>query len=230
MLPEFRLIDLIGAAGALVFYSRFYVQLYYSERAGKSTSPAIFWYLSSIGSVSLFLYGVLLQSPLGVLAHCFNVVIYARNLVHIWREHGSLTRSRRTAANVAIAVSVIAAVTLLAYTWFGEFQQTRDAHPKEAITAWLWILLGVGGQVLFACRFMLQWAVTEARRKSTFPMAFWYISIVASVLQILAFGSRGEWVYALGLLSTLPVYVRNIWLHRRPDTGEATEPGEAVTS
>jgi hypothetical protein len=50
------------------------------------------------------------------------------------------------------------------------------------------------------------------------------------VLQILAFGSRGEWVYALGLLSTLPVYVRNIWLHRRPDTGEATEPGEAVTS
>jgi lipid-A-disaccharide synthase-like uncharacterized protein len=224
MIPDFQLIHLIGAAGALVFYSRFYVQLYYSERAGRSVSPAIFWYLSSIGSVSLFLYGVLLQSPLGVLAHCFNVVIYARNLVHIWREHGRLTKARRAAANIAIAASVVAAVTLLAYTWLGEFQETRDAHPKEAMVAWLWIALGVAGQALFACRFMLQWAVTEARRKSTFPMAFWYISIAASILQILAFGSRGEWVFVLGLASTLPVYVRNIWLHRRPEP----EPAEAA--
>lgn len=215
MIPAFTPLDLLGAAGAVIFYSRFYVQWYYSERAGRSVVPIGFWYLSAVGSVTLFLYGVLLQSPLGVLAHCFNMVIYARNLVHTWRERNLLHPWRFYAANIAIVLSIGAAVVLLTYVWLWEFRDNREAHPVEAFWAWFWIFLGVIGQGLFACRFVVQWMVTEARRKSTIPRAFWYISVAASVLQILSFGYRAEWVFVIGLASTLPVYLRNIVLNRR---------------
>ncbi len=216
MVPNFSWIDLFGIAGAIIFYSRFYLQWYYSERARRSVVPVGFWYLSAAGSLSLFLYGVLLQSPLGVLAHCFNMVVYARNLVHIWRRRNRLTAWRMALANAAILLSLSAAVVLLAYTWFGHYQDNKEALPNEALRSWLWLGIGVAGQGLFACRFLLQWLVTEAKKKSTFPVAFWYVSIAASLLQIASFSAQGEWVYALGLLSTLPVYLRNLWLIRRP--------------
>lgn len=216
MAPNLSWIDLFGIAGAIIFYSRFYLQWYYSERARRSVVPVGFWYLSAAGSASLFLYGVLLQSPLGVLAHCFNMVVYARNLVHIWRRRNRLTAWRMALANAAIVLSLGAAVVLLAYTWFGHYQENKEALPTEALRSWLWLAIGVAGQGLFACRFLLQWLVTEAKKKSTFPVAFWYVSIAASLLQILSFSAQGEWVYALGLLSTLPVYLRNLWLIRRP--------------
>lgn len=216
MAPNLSWIDLFGIAGAIIFYSRFYLQWYYSERARRSVVPVGFWYLSAAGSASLFLYGVLLQSPLGVLAHCFNMVVYARNLVHIWRRRNRLTAWRMALANGAIVLSLGAAVVLLAYTWFGHYQENKEALPTEALRSWLWLAIGVAGQGLFACRFLLQWLVTEAKKKSTFPVAFWYVSIAASLLQILSFSAHGEWVYALGLLSTLPVYLRNLWLIRRP--------------
>jgi lipid-A-disaccharide synthase-like uncharacterized protein len=216
MTPQFTLLDLLGFAGALVFCSRFYVQWYYSERAGRSVVPVGFWYLSAIGSVTLFVYGVLLQSPLGVLAHCFNMVVYARNLIHIWRRHGKLSRWRLAAANGAMALSIGAAICLLAYTWLGEYQTSKEAHPQVAFWTWGFIFLGVLGQMLFACRFVVQLAVTEAKQKSVIPPAFWYISIAATVLQLISFGARGEWVFILGLLSSLPVYLRNLWLIRKP--------------
>lgn len=213
---NFSPLDILGFAGALVFYSRFYLQWYYSERAGRSVVPVGFWYMSAAGSVTLSLYAVLKQSPLGVLAHCFNMVVYARNLIHIWRRRGTLTKTRRALANLAMLLSVGTAFGLLAYTWLGEYQDTKAAHPNEAFWTWFFIFLGVIGQGLFACRFLVQLAVTEAKRKSVIPPAFWWISIAASLLQIISFFSRGEWVFTIGLLSTLPVYVRNLWLIRKP--------------
>jgi 4-amino-4-deoxy-L-arabinose transferase len=224
MPASFQWIDLFGIAGAVIFYSRFYLQWYFSERAGRSVVPVGFWYLSAAGSISLFLYGVLLQSPLGVFAHCFNMVVYARNLVHIWRRRDTLTAWRMRFANAAIVLSLGAAVVLLAYTWFGHYQTSKEAQPSEALWGWFLIALGLLGQVLFASRFLLQWLVTEARKKSTFPTAFWYVSIAASLLQILSFGGQGEWVFALGLVSTMPVYLRNLWLiHRRPGAAPPVE-------
>ena len=75
----------IGIAGGLIFYGRFYVQWIASERAGKSVMPIVFWYMSSVGSVLLMMFAFVSQSPVGALGQSFNLVVYSRNLIHIWR-------------------------------------------------------------------------------------------------------------------------------------------------
>ena len=84
---------LFGAVGAVIFYGRFYVQWLASERRKQSVIPVAFWYMSAGGSVMQFIYAVYLNSPGAALGLCFNVFIYMRNLVHIWRERGKLTRT-----------------------------------------------------------------------------------------------------------------------------------------
>ena len=50
----FGLGDAIGLVAALIFYGRFYLQWYTSERLKRSVVPIGFWYMSSAGSLLLF--------------------------------------------------------------------------------------------------------------------------------------------------------------------------------
>ncbi len=210
--------------GAVIFYGRFYVQWIASERRGRSVMPVVFWYMSGAGSVVLLLYGVFYQhSPVGALSHCFNSVIYARNLVHIWRERGVLTRRLSLLFHGSVALFILAGVAMVAATWLHEYHQTRGGAPGEAARAWLWIGVGVAGQALFAGRFILQWAATEMKKRSVVPPAFWYLSVAASLLLMASHLQRMEWVYAAGLAGTLVVYVRNIHLIR---AGRGADAGE----
>lgn len=212
----------VGVTGGLIFFGRFYLQWYASERQKRSVMPVGFWYMSGIGALMLFPYAVFhLQSPVGALSYSFNIVVYTRNLVHIWREKGVLSRERSFAAHGIAGAVCLVAFALVAYTWFNEYHAT---HPDEAVRTWLLIAIGTAGQGLFACRFFLQWVVTEAKRKSVVPVIFWHISVAASVLQIISYAPRGEWVFALGLIATLPVYLRNLWLiHMRRAPAPAPE-------
>ena len=47
---------LLGLAGQAAFFSRFLVQWIASERVGRSVVPVAFWYLSLVGSATLFVY------------------------------------------------------------------------------------------------------------------------------------------------------------------------------
>ena len=212
-----NLLHYFGIAGAVLFYGRFYIQWIVSEIQGRSVVPTAFWYMSGVGSVALLLYGVFyLNSPVGALSHCFNSVIYARNLVHIWRERGVLTPTRSRIFHGAIALLVTVGVVLVVYTWLREYRITQQAEPSQQARIWIWIAIGVVGQGLFALRFLIQWIATELRRKSVVPVVFWYISLVASILLMGSHLQRHEWLYAIGLCATLLVYLRNIYLiHRK---------------
>ena len=204
----------LGILGGLVFYGRFYVQWIASEWAGRSVMPIAFWYMSSAGSVMLVAYAFVLQSPLGALGQSLNIVIYSRNLIHIWREHDKLTPARNRAVHAAVAVIASIAVGLMLWTWWREveFNAARDA--AESRQMWFWLAVGVVGQGLFAARFLLQWLVTERRGRSVIPPAFWYLSLAAAVLQGACFAQRAEWVFAAGMAATLLIYARNIWFVR----------------
>ena len=80
-----------GILGAVIFFGRFYLQWIVSEREKRSVVPLAFWYMSTVGSLLLLAYGVRRGSAVGVLSYSFNIVVYARNLIHIWRERGQLT-------------------------------------------------------------------------------------------------------------------------------------------
>ena len=57
-------------------------------------------------------------------------------------------------------------------TWFLEWFATIN----------LMKIVGLGGQVVFGSHFFVQWFVSERQGRSVIPVAFWYISVVGSLL------------------------------------------------
>ena len=78
----------VGMVGQVVFASRFFVQLFYSERAKKSVMPVAFWYISIGGGLITLVYSVRL-GQMGLpffIGQIGGLVVYARNLMLIHRE------------------------------------------------------------------------------------------------------------------------------------------------
>lgn len=203
---------LLGVPASVIFYGRFYVQWIVSELRRKSVMPIAFWYMSSLGSLMLLVYGVATTSALGTLSHCFNISIYARNLIHIWRERGKLSRALNIGVHVFVAAIILIAVGVTAWTWWHVYDRASAGPSGELQKTAFWLGVGVLGQGLFAMRFLVQWIATERRRKSVVPTAFWWLSLVASVLMFASFAREREWVYALGIAATTFIYGRNLWL------------------
>jgi lipid-A-disaccharide synthase-like uncharacterized protein len=215
--------EYLGIVAAIIFFGRFYLQWLVSERAGQSVIPVGFWYMSCTGSLMLLVYAALLGSPVGALSHCFNIVVYARNLYHIWGEKGWMTRGRALVIHAGVVLILLGAAGLTLYTWSNEIALSRESTASEIRQTWFWIAVGALGQGLFACRFIVQWLATERTRKSVVPVSFWYLSLFASFLLMASHMHRQEWVFAAGIASTLLIYARNLWLIKRSDT-----PGPAV--
>jgi len=219
---------IFGTAGLCIFYGRFYVQWLVSERRGESVIPIAFWYMSGVGSIMQFIYAVYLISPGAAFGYCFNIVIYTRNLVHIWRERGRLTKRLAYVAHGIAALIAAIAVGFMLMTWRWEYHANRALDPAQAAQNWFWLKVWGVGQVMFFLRFFIQWLTTEYKRKSVVPAAFWYLSLGASVLQFPSFVQRHDWVFAAGMLTTMPIYARNIFLIHRKARRDAAAPGEAA--
>ncbi len=76
---------LFGFAGQFVFFLRFAVQWFVSERRGRSHIPLAFWYLSLIGGAMTFTYAALKPDLVFMTAQALGLLIYARNLMLIYR-------------------------------------------------------------------------------------------------------------------------------------------------
>ncbi len=85
----------VGLGGQMAFFGRMLVQWVASEREKRSVVPALFWWLSLAGGVSLFAYFVWRRDVVGVLGQSTGVVIYARNIRLIVKAR---RRERRDAA------------------------------------------------------------------------------------------------------------------------------------
>ena len=77
----------IGFLGQGLFASRFIVQWIYSEKKGESSIPIIFWYLSIFGGLGLLTYAIFRKDPVIIIGQLFGIIIYARNLILIYRKN-----------------------------------------------------------------------------------------------------------------------------------------------
>lgn len=72
---------LVGYAGVALFAGRWFVQLYASRRNGKPVLPALFWYMSVLGSLLLLAYFVFGKNDsVGILSNLFPLFIALYNL------------------------------------------------------------------------------------------------------------------------------------------------------
>ncbi len=93
----------------------------------------------------------------------------------------------------------------------------------ETLAGWLgagtraelaWILVGLGGQVLFMMRFVVQWIVSEKAKRSVIPVAFWWLSIGGAVILLTYASGRADPGFILGQSVGFFIYARNLWLIR----------------
>ncbi|NKB28857.1 MAG: lipid A biosynthesis protein [Rhodobacteraceae bacterium] len=84
-----------------------------------------------------------------------------------------------------------------------------------------WVVFGLGGQLMFSGRFIVQWIASEKAGRSVIPLAFWYFSIAGGVILFMYALYRRDPVFILGQSLGLFIYSRNLWLiyrERRSDT------------
>jgi len=79
---------LVGMFGQMFFASRFFVQLFYSEKAKKSVMPVAFWWISIGGGLVTLIYSVRL-GQMGLpffIGQIGGLAVYVRNLMLIYRD------------------------------------------------------------------------------------------------------------------------------------------------
>ena len=103
----------------------------------------------------------------------------------------------------------------------------RGEWWPESWVGRFWILFGVGAQLVFTGRFIVQWIVSERRGKSHVPIAFWYLSLVGAAMLLLYAAVQRDVVIVLGQSVGGIVYIRNLMLLHREKTLLQTT-GEAV--
>lgn len=84
-----------------------------------------------------------------------------------------------------------------------------------AVESWAefwWVVVGLGGQLLFTARFLVQWIASERAGKSVVPLAFWYFSVGGGVILFAYAVYRADPVFILGQSMGLFIYLRNLWL------------------
>tara|TARA_Y100001933_G_scaffold262235_1_gene319056 strand:- start:42 stop:662 length:621 start_codon:yes stop_codon:yes gene_type:complete len=98
------------------------------------------------------------------------------------------------------------------------------------ITSWtnfVWVAVGLGGQIAFFGRMMIQWVTSENKRQSVVPEMFWWFSLIGGVCLFTYFVWRVDFVGVLGQSTGVVIYARNLRLihkQRRREARAATNP------
>ena len=196
----------IGFMAQMLFTLRMIVQWLKSEKAGKPTSPLIFWQLSLFGSILFLSYGILRHDFVIVFGQAVVYYIYVRNL-HF--------KDGWSPIPVIFKIIVVSAPLLtLGYLLSDAPGNLSDLFTNSEIPIPLQIW-GIVGQLIFTFRFYVQWINSESKNESVLSKSFWTVSLVGSVMMIVYAVFRYDPVLFLGQLSGLLVYIRNLILGKK---------------
>lgn len=76
----------------------------------------------------------------------------------------------------------------------------------------MWLIIGIGGQLLFTARFLVQWIASERAGRSVVPLAFWLFSIGGGLITLMYGIHRREPVIIMGQSLSIFIYLRNLML------------------
>ena len=76
----------------------------------------------------------------------------------------------------------------------------------------IFLVIGFGGQAIFASRFIVQWIYSEKLGRSAIPVIFWYLSIIGGGSLLIYAIFRKDPVIILGQMFGILIYSRNLIL------------------
>lgn len=119
---EWHFWKVVGWLGNAVFFSRFFVQWYATEKKKQVVVPPAFWWLSLIGSFLLLVYSLWRRDSVFIFAYVFTWIPYVRNLIiHHRHREAHLTCPKCRAVCAPLSNFCAACGTALA-------QQHRDSQ------------------------------------------------------------------------------------------------------
>jgi len=195
----------IGFLAQGLFSARLLVQWLLSEKAKKVESPIIYWQLSILASFLLFIYGWLRDDFAIILGQYISYFIYIWNLNNKghWKSLNILVKS-------ILLLTPAFVVVYLLFTFETNFPRLFE---NKNIPLGI-LIFGSLGQIIFTLRFIYQWIYSRKKGESVFPVSFWLLSLLGTVI-IISYGIyRKDPVLVLGQSAGFIAYIRNLWLSK----------------
>lgn len=206
---------LLGLTGMAIYGLRILIQWYLSEKSHVVESPGIYWVLSSIGAVILYIYGWLRKDFSIIFGESVGYYIYMWNI--------GIMGLYKKVPRIVFIIQALFPVVILALivkdipTFTQTFLKNEDVPP-------LLLIYGVLGQFTYEVRSVYQLVYSYKRKRSVLPMGHWVLAIIGSSM-IISYGIiRHDWVLAIGQFSIF-FSIRNLMLciaaQRREKEGAA---------
>ncbi len=196
----------IGFLAQFLFSLRLIIQWLKSEQQQRVIAPSIFWSLSLLASILLFIYGYLRNDFAIMLGQCLTYFIYIRNL--------QIQKKWVQIVNWLRALIFLFPFVVLFYYLNTKSVTLFNFMNADNIPIWL-LLLGIISQTLFALRFVAQWIHSEKRKSSLLPKSFWILSLIGSLLILWYAIVRRDPVLIVGHIFGILIYSRNLMLLRQ---------------
>jgi lipid-A-disaccharide synthase-like uncharacterized protein len=88
-----------------------------------------------------------------------------------------------------------------------------------------WKVIGWLGNVTFSARFIVQWYATEKKKQVVVPTAFWWLSLIGSLLLLIYALQKTDSVFIYAYLFPWIPYTRNLIIHYRHQKAHSDCPG-----
>ena len=88
----------------------------------------------------------------------------------------------------------------------------KSAISEQVVDDPIWATVALIGQIVFGGRFVLQWIVSEYKKKSHVPLAFWFMSLAGSIILLSYSVHIKNPIFMLAFSLNTLIYMRNLHL------------------
>ena len=193
---------LLGFAGMGIYGLRILIQWYLSEKSHQVENPGIYWVLSSIGAVVLYIYGWLRKDFSIIFGESVGYYIYMWNIgiMGLYKKVPKILVVLQALFPIVILVLIVRDIP----TFVETFLRNEDV-PLNLL------IFGVLAQLTYEVRSIYQLVYSYRRRQSYLPLGHWVLAVIGSSM-IIAYGLiRHDWVLAIGQFSIV-FSIRNLMI------------------
>lgn len=206
-----------GLLANLFFTLRFLVQWFQSERRKESTVSRSFWVISLCANLIMVVHAFIqLQFPICLIQTLSGVIAW-RNLNLL----GSKAKTFKTTLCLMVGSGLLISTLFIlqgllthSHDWMRSPTLPWQESSSQSIN-WIWHLFGLGGMILFASRFWIQWWLAEKKQQSIVGPSFWWISLCGATLSLCYFVKLRDLINILSYSLALIPYIRNLALVKK---------------